>query len=40
MELLEAVPEAMTDYFGEDDTKAFDGEYFSGYPLPKKSLCF
>ena len=38
MELLEAGPQAMADYFGEDDLKAFDGEYFSSCPLPNKAL--
>ena len=40
MELLEAGPQAMADYFGEDNADAFDVKYFDGCPLPNKALGF
>ena len=40
MELLEAGPQAMADYFGEDTADAFDVKYFDGCPLPNKALGF
>ena len=40
MELLEAGPQAMADYFGEDNADAFDVIYFDGCPLPNKALGF
>ena len=40
MELLEAGPQAMADYFGEDNADSFDVKYFDGCPLPNKALGF
>lgn len=40
MELLEAVPQAMADYFGERNADAFDAGYFSGCPLSNEALDF
>tara|TARA_Y100000813_G_C23961375_1_gene257433 strand:- start:351 stop:557 length:207 start_codon:yes stop_codon:yes gene_type:complete len=40
IDLLESGPQVMADYFGKDDPKTFDGEYFSGFPLQNKSLNF
>mgnify|MGYP001160778418 CR=1 FL=1 len=40
MELLEGGPQAMADYFQEDDAMAFDGQLFAGCPLPNKALGF
>ncbi len=40
MELLEAGPQAMADYFKEDNAEEFDGRFFTGCPLPNKALGF
>ena len=40
MGLLEAGPQAMADYFGEEDPKAFDGKFCTGFLLPTKALGF
>ena len=40
MELLEEGPQAMADYFQEDDVNEFDGKFFAGCPLPNKALGF
>ena len=40
MELLESGPQAMADYFLEDNADEFDGKFFNGCPLPNKALGF
>ena len=40
MELLKEGPQAMADYFQEDDVDEFDGKFFAGCPLPNNSLGF
>ena len=40
MQLLEAGPQAMADYFKEDNAEDFDGKFFTGCPLPNKALGF
>lgn len=40
MELLADGPQAMADYFQEDDVNEFDGKFFAGCPLPNKALGF
>ena len=40
MELLEAGPQAMADYFKEDNAEEFDGKFFTECPLPNKALGF
>ena len=40
MELLEGGPQAMADYFKEDNAEEFDGKFFTGCLLPNKALGF
>ena len=40
MELLEGGPQAMAEYFQEDNAEEFDGKFFTGCPLPTKALGF
>ena len=40
MELQEVGPQAMADYFLEDNADEFDGKFFNGCPLPNKTLGF
>ena len=40
MELLESGPQAMTDYFLEDNADEFDGKFFNECPLPNKASGF
>ena len=40
MELLEGGPQAMAEYFQEDNAEEFDGKFFTGCPLPNKALGF
>ena len=40
MKLLADGPQAMADYFQEDDVNEFDGKFFAGCPLPNKALGF
>ena len=36
IELLEGGPQAMAEYFKEDNAEQFDGKWFEGCPLPTK----
>ena len=40
MELLEGGPQAMADYFQENNAEEFEGKFFAGCPLPTKALGF